>query len=115
MNTMYEITVGTGRAVTELGMQAVAAHREHWAERLVNHFGGVTVLRERGGSRQDDGVEVWQDVYIYRVIELNVAGERPFISELASEMAEVFGEECVLVTETQVKATFIRGGGVTCQ
>lgn len=113
MNTMFEITVGTARAINELGMQAVASYREHWADKLVNHFGGVTVLRERGGSVTMEGT-VWQDVYIYRVVEFNVTGERYFIDKLAAEMADTFGEESVLVTETQMKATFIRGGGVTC-
>ena len=113
--TVYEITVGTQHTIDKHGTDYLCKQREHYAQVLCRHFGGVTILRERGGYIMDSGELVFEDVYIYRVIEIAMSGERPFIDATAAEMAAVFGEECVLVTEHKVKASLVRPCSTTLQ
>lgn len=108
MNRLYKITFGT-EFNSEQDLISLNNSMKIALNQLENdiadHFGGYTVTKHLGGYKHESGEYVRENSASYEIVAKD--SDRKLIVAIAEDLKEIFNQESVLLTETEINAVFV--------
>lgn len=106
-------TVDNPLAQKALSAEYIRTHMNRWTKELCAVFGGCTMQIVDGNYIMDNGELCTESSFqftCYLVDDDKATRKYAWrqVQEIAADMAEVFGQECVLISRAKCKAALVR-------